>query len=220
MAQANQEAVHLYIRVSTDTQDERSQMQMMQDWLTSQSKTHASKTVDTVSGSVPWQKRKLNHVLELSRPGDSIVVSEISRIARSTIGVLSFLQTAAEKQINVYAVRNKLALDDSLHSKITVTVLALAAEIERDLIRERTKAALAARRAAGQKLGRPVGSTSPSILVGKEEEIKHCMQKRISKRAIARLLDCSPGTLYKFLKQSPAFTVADPEIQERLATPS
>jgi DNA invertase Pin-like site-specific DNA recombinase len=150
---------------------------------------------------VAWQHRKLAGILEVSAPGDTIVVSEISRIARSTVGVLTFLQAAASRSVVVVAVRNRLALDDSLHSKITVTVLALAAEIERDLLRERTKAALAARREKGLPLGRPVGSRSPSMLAEKAADIERMLSAKVSKRAIARVLGCSPSTLYAFLRR-------------------
>jgi DNA invertase Pin-like site-specific DNA recombinase len=188
-----------YLRISTDSQDEASQRQIIGEWADGDMAGGGEIISDTASGSKPWQERKLAAVLEMSAAGDRIVVSEISRIARSTVGVLTFLQAAALKAVTVVAVRNKLALDDSMHSKITVTVLALAAEIERDLMRERTKAALAARRAAGLALGRPIGSRSRSKLETRQADIQGLLNSRVSKRAIARVIDCSPGTLYRFL---------------------
>lgn len=197
----------IYYRVSTDAQDEQSQRAQVADYLGPDRFHTADALTDTASGSTPWQARKLAAALAASAAGDSIIVSEISRIARSTVGVLTFLQAAAEKGITVIAVRNKLALDDSLHSKITVTVLALAAEIERDLLRERTKAALAARRAAGKKLGRPHGSRSPSIIADRADEIQRALDAKISKRGICRMLNCSPGTLYAFLESRQPATI-------------
>jgi DNA invertase Pin-like site-specific DNA recombinase len=191
--------VFAYVRCSTNKQDEQSQAQQIIAHEGEEKSAGLAWTYDQASGSVPWQQRRLADVLAGARKGDWIVVSEVSRIARSTVGVLTFLQAAAQRGVNVYAVRSKLALDDSLHSKITVTVLALAAEIERDLLRERTRAALDARRAAGVKLGRPVGSRSPSILESRSAEIQRCLDARLSKRAIARLMDVAPGTLYAYL---------------------
>jgi DNA invertase Pin-like site-specific DNA recombinase len=118
------------------------------------------------------------------------------------LGVLSFLQAAATRHVTVIAARNKLVMDESLHSKITVTVLALAADIERQLLRERTKAALDARRKAGLPMGRPRGSKSGSMLDSRKAEIFKCLKANVSKRAIARLMGCAPGTLYAFLSES------------------
>lgn len=190
---------HAYIRCSTADQDQASQRQQIAEWFGEKSVGPDSETIDTASGGTPWQKRKIAQVLYTSAPGDYIVVSEISRIARSTLGVLSFLQEAAGKGVSVVAVRSKLVLDDSLHSKITTTILALAAEIERDLLRERTKAALESRRQAGLPLGRPVGSRSGSMLDSRRAEIEKCLKANVSKRSIARLMGCAPGTLYAFL---------------------
>lgn len=196
-----------YLRISTAAQDEASQRSQLNAWAIATGTPIDFYATDTASGSAPWQNRKLAAVLEVSAPGDKIVVSEISRIARSTVGVLTFLQAAAAAKVTVIAVQNKLALDDSMHSKITVTVLALAAEIERDLLRSRTRAALDARRAAGQPLGRPHGSRSTSILEARRKDIAALLAAKVSKRAIARIMECSPSTLYAFLSRPPAGTI-------------
>jgi DNA invertase Pin-like site-specific DNA recombinase len=195
--------IRLYVRVSTDHQDTDGQNGSLIAFLAANPPDTERWYQDTASGSVPWTKRQLGQALADAEPGDTIAVSEISRIARSTLGVLSFLQAAAEKQVTVIATRNKLQLDGTLPSKITITVLALAAEIERDLLRERTRAALAARKAAGVKLGRPTGSRSPSKLLAKREDITRLLAARVPKRAIARVLDCAPGTLYAYLRSQP-----------------
>lgn len=193
-----------YLRISTDQQDHASQLAQIDRWATIAEAHPLAYVTDSASGSKPWQDRKLSAVLEASAPGDRIVVSEISRIARSTVGVLTFLQQAAARQVTVIAVQNKLALDDSMHSKITVTVLALAAEIERDLLRSRTKAALEARRSAGLPLGRPRGSKSAKILEPRRADIQNLLAAKVSKRAIARVMGCAPSTLYAFLSGDPA----------------
>ena len=198
-----------YLRISTDQQDHASQLEQIEKWATENKRHGLAYVNDNASGSKPWQERKLSAIIEAAQPGESIIVSEISRIARSTVGVLTFLQTAAAKKVTVVAVQNKLALDDSMHSKITVTVLALAAEIERDLLRERTRAALAARKAKGLPMGRPVGSRSASLLEPRRADIAAMIAAKVSKRAIARVLQCAPGTLYAYLQNSPAAAAAD-----------
>jgi DNA invertase Pin-like site-specific DNA recombinase len=93
-----------------------------------------------------------------------------------------------------------MVLDNSMQSRITSTVLGLAAEIEREFISLRTTEALAKRKAEGKPLGRPRGSLSAKLkLDDKEQDIRMYLAKGISKRSIAKLLDCSPSTLYEWL---------------------
>ena len=99
-----------------------------------------------------------------------------------------------------------MVLDDSMPSRITATVLGLAAEIERELISLRTTEALAKRKAAGKTLGRPKGRQSASLkLDAKEQEIRMYLAKGISKRSIAKLVNCAPSTLYNWLKRNQLF---------------
>jgi DNA invertase Pin-like site-specific DNA recombinase len=191
--------IHAYYRHSTTAQDRRSQEAQIADWLNARQLTAHASYEDSASGTTRWQDRAIATALSHADAGDTIIVSEISRIARSTIGVLTFLQAAAQAEITVVAVRNGLALDGSLPSKITVTILALCAEIERDLLSERTKAALAARRLAGQKLGRPTGKSTGSKLTPRQTEITALLKAGVSIRAIARLCKVAPATLYRFI---------------------
>lgn len=190
---------HAYLRVSTEAQDEASQRQIIAGWLATHPRHHPVYHTDKASGATRWQDRACASILADCKPGDMILVSEISRIARSVTGVLSFLERAAERGIHVVAVRSGIALDGSLPSKIVVTMLALAAEIERDLIRERTRAALAARRAAGVTLGRPRGSRGVSKCLPHAADIARMMAAKVSQRAIARVIQVSPSTLAAYL---------------------
>lgn len=190
-----------YLRISTDKQDEASQRQIIADHATKSGHPITAYASDQASGALPWQERALSFALADCAPGDTIIVSEISRIARSTVGVLTFLQAAAEKKVNVVAIKSGITLDGSTASKIVVTVLAMAAEIERDLLRERTKAALAARKASGLPVGRQLGAIGKrNKLAGREAEIQPLIDAKVSKTAIARVLDCSRQTLDTFLK--------------------
>jgi len=190
-----------YLRISTDKQDEASQRQIINDWCTKNNRTVTNWGHDQASGALPWQERALAFALADATAGDTIVVSEISRIARSTVGVLTFLQEAAKKNVTVTAIKSGITLDGSTASKIVVTVLALAAEIERDLLRERTTAALAARSAAGLPVGRQKGAKGKrNKLAGKWPEIEQLLAARVSKSAIARILEVSRMTLDTFIK--------------------
>lgn len=198
--------VRAYLRISTDHQDEKSQTQIITEWSAKTGRGVGMFHTDTASGSVPWEKRQIAAILEGSEQGDCIVVSEISRIARSILGVLSFLAAASERGVEVVAIRSGITLDNSLSAKVVVTVLALAAEIERDLIRERTKAALQARKAAGLPLGRQRGTRVARLLAPRAKEIAQLIEAKVPKRAICRVLQCSPSTLYAYLKDDPGAT--------------
>lgn len=193
-----------YLRISTAAQDEQSQRQQIKEWCSAHGRKIDTFEADTASGSLPWQMRRLAQVIDTAGNGDTLIVSELSRIARSTIGVLTFLERARELGLTVIACRNNFVVDDTLPAKITITVLALAAEIERDLMRQRTKAALDARREAGKPMGRPVGSRSASKLDQHATTIARCIEAKVSNRAIARLLKCSPTTLSLWIERANA----------------
>jgi len=114
-------------------------------------------TEEKVSGRISWKKRKIAGILESLKEGDNIVVSELSRLGRSMLECMEMLSIASEKRINVYAVKGNWQLDRSIQSKIIAMAFSMAAEIERDLISQRTKEALRARKAAGKPIGRPNG---------------------------------------------------------------
>lgn len=193
-----------YLRISTAHQDEASQRQQIADWCKAHGRKIDTFEADTASGSLPWQHRRLANIVKTERPGTTLIVSELSRIARSTIGVLTFLEAAREAGLTVIACRNNFIVDDTLPAKITITVLALAAEIERDLLRQRTKAALDARRAAGLPMGRPHGSRGASKLDQHKATIDRCLAAKVSVRAIARLIQCSPTTLALWIERRDA----------------
>lgn len=206
---------YAYLRISTDKQDEASQRQIINDkckawdwrgeicWIS-----------DTASGAKMWQLRSIATILDLCEQGDRILVSEISRIARSTVGVLTFMQAAAEKGVTVDAIKSGILLDGSTASKIVVTVLAMAAEIERDLLRERTKAALDARKARGLPVGRQAGATGKrNKLDGRWQEIEPLLKAGVAKTAIARVLGVSRQTLHAYLEQKYSEKVAKAQQQ-------
>jgi DNA invertase Pin-like site-specific DNA recombinase len=81
-----------------------------------------------------------------------------------------------------------------------IALFGLFAEVERDLISERTKEGLAAARAKGCLLGRPKGSLGTSKLDGKEGEIRMLLEKEVSKRSIAKIMDVSKTNLRHFIQ--------------------
>ncbi len=190
-----------YLRVSTDAQDVANQKLGVLEYCAQHGFGAPLLIEDTVSGKVDWQKRKVGEVLHAIPPGSVLVAAEITRLARSTLQVLEMLKLAAEREISVHVVKSRLVLDGSLSSKITATVLALAGEIEREFIAARTKEALRQKQAAGQKLGRTPGKAERLGLDAKAAEIDKYLAIGLNKRAIAKLCECSPGTLYTWLER-------------------
>ena len=113
---------------------------------------------EKISGRVSWKKRQIAQVLEGLQEGDNLIVSELSRLGRSMLECMEILSIASQKEVNIYAVKGNWQLDQSIQSKIIAMAFAMAAEIERNLISQRTKEALLAKKRAGVKLGRPRGS--------------------------------------------------------------
>ena len=129
----------------------------------------------------------------------SVVPAYTPRLARSTLQVLEIMQECAGRGVELHAVKNRIVLDGTLQAKVIATVFGLAAEIERDLISARTREALGKLKASGAKLGRPTGTTGHSRLDDQADLIRRYLQQGIEKRAICRLIKCSPATLYRWI---------------------
>ena len=190
-----------YLRVSSDQQDIKNQKFGLLEYCNNRNINPIKFVEDTVSGKITWKERAIGNILEKAKKGDLIVVSEISRLGRSTLQVLEILEAAAKKEISVHIAKNHMVIDGSIQSTITATVLGLAAQIEREFISSRTKEALAKRKEDGMKLGRPKGQAQLLKLDNYRDEILKYLKKGINKRAISKLIECSPSTLYEWLKR-------------------
>ena len=179
---------YAYLRVSTDAQDVQNQKHGVLEYANQHGLSSMQFIEDSVSGKKPWKERALGQLLVNAGEGDTVIVSEVSRLARSTLQVLEILQHCTEHQINLHIAKNSMIFDNSMQSRITATVLGMAAEIEREFISSRTKEALAARKAAGVKLGRPQGKAQKLKLddkAGRDSEIpgygreqgRHCQDR-------------------------------------------
>lgn len=193
-------ANYAYLRVSTDQQDVNNQRHGILEYANKQGLANLQFVEDTSSGKTNWKERKSGGLLQQTMlPGDTIIFAEVSRMARSTLQVLEILEYATKNNLQVHIAKQNMRFDDSLNAKITATVLGLAAEIEREFISARTKEALAKRKADGVILGRPKGKAETVKLDAHEKDIRRYLKLGISKRAIAKLVGCSPSTLYDWL---------------------
>ncbi len=155
---------------------------------------------EKVSGTVPWKKRKIADIIEELGGGDNLIVSELSRIGRSMLEIMQVLSVAMEKKVNVYAVKGNWQLDNSIQSKIMAMVFSMAAEIERDLISKRTTEALRAKKAAGMKLGRPIGS-GKSKLDQFRPEIEALLANGSTQKFIAKRYGTTEANLSNWVKR-------------------
>jgi DNA invertase Pin-like site-specific DNA recombinase len=155
---------------------------------------------ETVSGLVPWRQRQIAQVLDALQAGDRLVVSELSRLGRSMLECMEILSIAAQKGIELYAVKGEWQLDGTMQSKIMAMVFAMAAEIERELISQRTKEALRVKKAAGATLGRPRGP-GKSRLDPYQPEIAALLANGSTQKFIAKRYGTTEGNLYNWLKK-------------------
>jgi len=192
---------YAYLRISTDSQDVDNQRHGILEYANSHDLTGLNFVEDTVSGKKKWKDRKLGELVDTLVKGDVIIFAEISRMARSALQVLEILEICISRGISVHITKQNIVLDGSLQAKIMATMLGLAAEIERDFISMRTTEALAARKAAGQTLGRPRGPAENLKLDRLRPDIEKYLRKDLSVRSIAKLIDQPVTTVHDYVKR-------------------
>lgn len=189
-----------YLRVSTIDQDLDKNKADILKLANSLELGHVHFEEEKVSGKVSWRNRKIAKMLDNAQAGDNIIVSELSRLGRSMLECMEILSIAAQKGINIYAVKGNWRLDSSIQSKIIAMAFAMAAEIERDLISKRTKEALAAKKASGMKLGRPKG-VGKSKLDQYWPEIEALIANGSTQTFIAKRYHTTEANLHHWLRQ-------------------
>ncbi|QFI36321.1 resolvase (plasmid) [Moritella marina ATCC 15381] len=192
---------YAYLRISTDSQDVDNQRHGILEYANRHNLTGLNFVEDTVSGKKKWKDRKLGELVDTLVKGDVIIFAEISRMARSALQVLEILEICISRGISVHITKQNIVLDGSLQAKIMATMLGLAAEIERDFISMRTTEALAARKAAGQTLGRPRGPAEKLKLDRLRPDIEKYLRKDLSVRSIAKLIDQPVTTVHDYVKR-------------------
>lgn len=146
-----------YIRVSTDTQTTENQRLAIEDWCSQNNKHIDCWISETISGTKQPKDRKLGGLLDKLQEGDVLVITELSRLGRSLTMIFGEIEILLEKKVKLYAIKENFILQDDINSKVLVFAFGLSAEIERQLISERTKQGLARARANGKQIGHPKG---------------------------------------------------------------
>lgn len=149
--------VTAYLRVSTGKQHLENQKSEISRYASTRGITIDRWVTETVSGRTDKSRRKLGRLLKSLKTGDILIVTELSRLSRTLHEVMAIMGRCLEKKITVYSTKDGYAFDDSINSKVLSFAFGLVAEIERNLISQRTKEALAVRKAAGVQLGRRKG---------------------------------------------------------------
>jgi len=191
-----------YLRVSKDTQDVQNQKLAILDFAQKEGISVDDFIEIIISSRRSTKDRRIDELLERLQEGDTLIVSELSRIGRSVGEIITTVDELVNKKIRFIAIKEGIRLNgrQDLQTKVMVTMFGLFAEIERELISLRTKEGLAAARARGKQLGRPKGILGKSKLDGREEEIRLFLEKGVSKTAIAKITEVDKSTLYHFIK--------------------
>jgi DNA invertase Pin-like site-specific DNA recombinase len=155
---------------------------------------------EIASGRKPWRERQIAQVLDDLRAGDAIIVAELSRLGRSMLECMEILALATRKSVRVYSVKGSWQLDDSIQSKIIALAFSMAAEIERDLISQRTREALRFKKQQGITLGRPKGP-GKSKLDAFRPEIESLLANGSTQKFIAQRYRTTEANLHNWLKK-------------------
>jgi DNA invertase Pin-like site-specific DNA recombinase len=191
-----------YIRVSSDKQTVENQRYEISRFAESNGITIDGWIEETISGAKNYDKRKLGELLSNMKDGDLIICAELSRLGRTLFMIMDILNICMNKNCRVWTLKDNYRLGDDIQSKVLAFAFGLSAEIERNLISQRTKEALARKRAEGVVLGRPIGSKSSKVkLSGKEDFIRDLLGHNVSKTQIAKILKVDRMTVDAFIKR-------------------
>ena len=191
-----------YIRVSTNKQTVENQRFEILEFCKRERLTVDSWIEETISGTVEPKKRELGKLLACVKKEDLIICSELSRLGRSLFMIMSVLNILMEKGARVWTIKDNYRLGDDIQSKVLAFAFGLSAEIERNLISQRTKEALALRRNEGIKLGRPIGAISKkSKLDGAELAVSVMLLAGTSENAMAKLYGTHRKTVKLFISK-------------------
>jgi len=190
-----------YIRVSSDKQTVENQRFEIEKFCKRNGVVINFWIEETISGTKDIEQRKLGTLLKKMKKDDILLCAEISRLGRNLLMIMSILHHCMKKEIQVWTIKDNYRLGSDISSKVLAFAFGLSAEIERNLISQRTKEALARKKAEGVILGRPKGSKSKTKkLTGKENELKALLDKKVSKSAIARIMGVHRVTVDDFIK--------------------
>lgn len=196
--------VYGYIRVSSDKQTVENQRFEIKQFCIRENIEIDGWIEETISGTKAYNKRQLGMLLKRVKKNDLIICAELSRLGRNLFMIMEILNLCMSRECKVWTIKDNYRLGDDIQSKVLAFAFGLSAEIERNLISQRTKEALARRKSEGVSLGRPKGrknSEHKYKLSGKENLIQAHLKKGTPKTKISRICKVDRNTLDRFIKQ-------------------
>lgn len=191
--------VYGYIRVSTDHQTTENQRFEIKKFCKKQDLAIDCWIEETISATKDLNKRKLGRLLKRIQKDDLIIASELSRLGRNLLQIMSILHHCMDIGAKIWTIKDNYRLGADITSKVLAFAFGLSAEIERNLISQRTKEALARVKAEGKRIGRPTGSRNICKLAGREKYIAQKLGEGIAIQVIARRLRVHRDTLSRFI---------------------
>jgi DNA invertase Pin-like site-specific DNA recombinase len=193
--------IYGYIRVSTDKQTVENQRFEVNRFCEKNILVVDKWIEETISGSKNLEDRKLGKLLKRMKKEDILICSELSRLGRNLLMIMGILNECMNRNIQVWTIKDNYRLGSDINSKVLAFAFGLSAEIERNLISQRTKEALARKKAEGIILGRPKGrKSSKTKLTGQEKRIQELLDRKVSFSAIGRILGVHRLTVSTFVK--------------------
>jgi len=196
--------IYGYIRVSTDKQTVENQRFEVAKFCEQNGMTVNKWIEETISGTKSINDRKLGELLANMQKDDIMICSELSRLGRNMLMIMSALNACMEKEVQVWTIKDNYRLGKDINSKVLAFAFGLTAEMERILISQRTKEALARIKAEGGRLGRPCGAKSKELKLTQQEiQIKKMLVQKTPKGKIAEEMGVHRSTLRRYLTKFP-----------------
>lgn len=192
-----------YIRVSSDKQTVENQRFEIKRFAAENNIKIDGWIEETISGTKSYDKRELGKLLKRVKKDDLIICAELSRLGRNLFMIMEILNICMNKECRVWTIKDHYRLGEDIQSKVLAFAFGLSAEIERNLISQRTKEALARKKAEGIVLGRPKGRKSSKVkLSGKEIAIQELLDQQVPQSQIAKIFHVNRNTVAKFIRDS------------------
>jgi len=195
--------VYAYVRVSSNKQTLENQRYEIDCFGRKNGVTVDKYVEEIISGTKLPEYRKLGKILKSMKKGDILICSELSRLGRNLLMIMSVLNECMNREIQIWTIKESYRLGSDVACKALAFAFGLSAEIERGLIASRTRDALLRKKEQGVILGRPKGIESNTLKLTKhKDKIKNLLGRKLSKSEIAKKLKVSRTTLRLFLKRN------------------
>ncbi|MEW6558176.1 MAG: recombinase family protein [Elusimicrobiota bacterium] len=206
-----------YLRISTNKQDLSNQRLSILDYAY-KNKIEINSFIEIqISAKKNTRERKIENLLIELKENDTLIVTELSRLGRSLGQIIRIVDELIKRHIKLISIKENIILNDkgNLQTKVMIALFSIFAEVEHDLISQRTKLGMATAKAKGKKIGRPKGALGKSKLDGKEEDIKNFLSKKVSKASIARIMGVSYTGICSFIKNRNLKEIAEKEFVKK-----